>query len=60
MNDFFALEYLVNTSKRLFWIYLLSSILLAIVYFYVTKKNSRLITSSKMWIHPSAKLDYYY
>ncbi|KLE08765.1 sterol desaturase family protein [Aliarcobacter butzleri] len=60
MNDFFALEYLVNPSKRLFWIYLLSSIFLAIVYFYVTKKNSRLITSSKLWLHPSAKLDYYY
>lgn len=60
MNDFFALEYLVNPSKRLFWIYLLSSIFLAIVYFYVTKKNIRLITSSKLWLHPSAKLDYYY
>ncbi|MFW2591201.1 sterol desaturase family protein [Aliarcobacter butzleri] len=60
MNDFFALEYLVNPSKRLFWIYLLSSIFLTIVYFYVTKKNSRLITSSKLWLHPSAKLDYYY
>lgn len=60
MNDFFSLEYLVNPSKRLFWIYLLSSIFLAIVYFYVTKKNSRLITSSKLWLHPSAKLDYYY
>ncbi|MCT7584501.1 sterol desaturase family protein [Aliarcobacter butzleri] len=60
MNDFFALEYLVNPGKRLFWIYLLSSIFLAIVYFYVTKKNSRLITSSKLWLHPSAKLDYYY
>ena len=60
MNDFFALEYLVNPSKRLFWIYLLSSIFLAIVYFYVTKTNSRLITSSKLWLHPSAKLDYYY
>ncbi|MCG3666114.1 sterol desaturase family protein [Aliarcobacter butzleri] len=60
MNDFFALEYLVNPSKRLFWIYLLSSIFLAIVYFYVTKKSSRLITSSKLWLHPSAKLDYYY
>lgn len=60
MNDFFALEYLVNPSKRLFWIYLLSSIFLAIVYFYVTKRNSRLITSSKLWLHPSAKLDYYY
>ena len=60
MNDFFALEYVINPSKRIFWIYIISSIFLAIVYFYVTKKNSRLITSSKLWLHPSAKLDYYY
>lgn len=60
MNDFFALEYLINPSKRLFWVYLLSSMVLAIIYFYITKKNTRVITSSKLWLHPSAKLDYYY
>uniref|UniRef100_UPI0040482568 sterol desaturase family protein n=1 Tax=Aliarcobacter sp. TaxID=2321116 RepID=UPI0040482568 len=59
-SDFFALEYLINPNKRLFWIYILSSILIAIIYFYVSKKNSRLIYSSKLWLHPSAKLDYYY
>lgn len=60
MNNFFALEYLIDPNKRLFWVYLLSSIVIAIVYFYLSKKNSRLITSSKLWLHPSAKLDYYY
>lgn len=60
MNDFFALEYLINPNKRLFWVYLLSSVLIAIIYFYISKKNNRLITSSKLWLHPSAKLDYYY
>ncbi|AXX90433.1 sterol desaturase [Arcobacter suis] len=60
MNDFFALEYLTDPNKRLFWIYIISSILLAIVYFYINKKNTRVILSSKLWLHPSAKLDYYY
>ena len=59
-NDFFALEYLINPDKRLFWGYLVSSFFIAIIYFYITKKNSRVITSSKLWLHPSAKLDYYY
>ena len=60
MNDFFALEYFINPDKRLYWLYLLSSVFLAVAFFYVTKKNTRLITSSKLWLHPSAKLDYYY
>ncbi|QKF78319.1 sterol desaturase family protein [Arcobacter defluvii] len=60
MNDFFALEYLINPSKRLFWVYIISSMVLAMIYFYITKKNTRVITSSKLWLHPSAKLDYYY
>lgn len=50
----------INPNKRLFWIYILSSIFLAICYFYFTKKSSKLILSSKLWLHPSAKLDYYY
>jgi sterol desaturase/sphingolipid hydroxylase (fatty acid hydroxylase superfamily) len=60
MNDFYAFEYLINPDKRLYWGYLLSSLFIGIIYFYITKKNSRLITSSKLWLHPSAKLDYYY
>lgn len=60
MNEFFALEYLTDPNKRLFWIYIISSIVLAIVYFHVGKKNTRVIMSSKLWLHPSAKLDYYY
>ena len=60
MDELLALDYLTNPSKRLYWLYILSSIFLAIIYFYVTKKNSRVITSLKLWLHPSAKLDYYY
>ena len=59
-NDFFALEYLIDPNKRIFWLYIISSIILAILYFYFSKKNTRVIMSSKLWLHPSAKLDYYY
>ena len=60
MSNYFALEYLIDPNKRLFWIYIISSILMGILYFYISKKNTRVILSSKLWLHPSAKLDYYY
>lgn len=60
MNDLFALEYFINPGKRLYWVYIISSIALALFYFYYTKRSTRVITSSKLWLHPSAKLDYYY
>lgn len=60
MNNFFALEYFINPDKRIFWVYILSSVIIAIVYFYINQKKSRVIKSSKLWLHPSAKLDYYY
>ncbi len=60
MSNYFALEYLIDPNKRLFWIYIISSIILGFLYFYISKKNTRVILSSKLWLHPSAKLDYYY
>ena len=60
MNNSFALDYLIDPNKRLFWVYIISSIVLGILYFYINKKNTRVIMSSKLWLHPSAKLDYYY
>lgn len=59
--DFFALEYFVNPNKRVYWGFLLSSLFIAIIYFYFSKdKNSKLLYSKKYWFHPSAKLDYSY
>lgn len=60
MSDFFVLEYFINPNKRVFWLYIISSLLLAGVYFYFNKKDLRTNLSSKLWLHPSAKLDYYY
>ncbi len=55
-----ALDFLTNPNKRVYWLYLFSSLFLAILYFYFTKKSTRVISSSKLWLHPSAKLDYIY
>lgn len=60
MDNLLALEYFINPNKRVFWVYIFSSLLLAIVYFYFNKKQLRVNLSSKLWLHPSAKLDYYY
>lgn len=58
--DFFALEYLVNPNKRVYWLFLLSSFFIAIIYMAYKKENRRVNFSSKLWLHPSAKLDYAY
>lgn len=58
--ELFALDFFLNPSKRLFWLYICSSIALAMVYYYFSKKSTKVVLSSKLWLHPSAKLDYYY
>ncbi len=58
--DYFAFDFLTNPNKRVYWLYLMASIFLAFIYYYFSKKNSRVILSSKLWLHPSAKLDYIY
>ncbi|MAD42706.1 MAG: sterol desaturase [Arcobacter sp.] len=63
MGSFFGTlleEYLINPDKRTYWVYILSSFIIAIIYLYFNKKQSRIVFSSKLWLHPSAKLDYYY
>ena len=58
--DYFAFDFLTNPNKRVYWLYLLSSLFLAIAYYYFFNKNTKVILSPKLWLHPSAKLDYYY
>jgi sterol desaturase/sphingolipid hydroxylase (fatty acid hydroxylase superfamily) len=60
LNDFLALEYFIDPNKRVYFLYIFSSIILAIVYLAFYKKEKRVNLSSKLWLHPSAKLDYYY
>ncbi len=56
---------LFSPSKRIYWQYLVSSIVIALVYFLtldykVAKKERNINLSSKLWFHPSAILDYKY
>ncbi len=60
MNDFLFLEYLINPDKRTYWVYIFSSIAIAAIYLYLNKRALRVNLSKKLWLHPSAKLDYYY
>ncbi len=60
IDELLVFEYITNPSKRLFWVYIVSSILIAIVYLYFNKKEIRLNTSKKLWFHPSSILDYKY
>ena len=60
MEEFYIFEYLVNSDKRTYWFYILSSILIALIWLYFNKKELKINLSSKLWLHPSAKLDYYY
>lgn len=60
MNDLFALEYIINPNKRIFWVYIITSILIAIIYFHFNSRSKKVNLSRKLWLHPSAKLDYVY
>lgn len=58
--DFSAFEYFIDANKRLYFIYILSSMLIAMGYLMLNKKEARVVLSSKLWLHESAKLDYIY
>lgn len=60
MDNLYIFEYFINPDKRTFWIYLISSFAIAIIYLSYNKKLYKINLSKKLWLHPSAKLDYYY
>jgi len=60
LDNLYIFEYLINPDKRTFWIYLISSFAIAIIYLSYNKKLIKVNFSKKLWLHPSAKLDYYY
>jgi sterol desaturase/sphingolipid hydroxylase (fatty acid hydroxylase superfamily) len=58
--ELYGFDYLFDPNKRLFYGYLLSSMLIALIYLLYHQNQKRLILSSKLWLHASAKLDYTY
>lgn len=60
MENLYILDYLVNSDKRTYWLYILSSIFIAIIYLHFNQNKKRINYTLKLWLHPSAKIDYYY
>lgn len=56
--DFF--ESFINPNKRVFWLYILSSLLISLLYLFIYKKERKINLSKKLWLHKSALLDYKY
>jgi len=57
---YLGLDYLFNPQKRLYWGYLLSSALIMLLYFLLTRQSVARLFSKDLWWHPSARLDYVY
>ncbi len=53
-------EYFIDPNRRLFWLYLLSSFAISVLYLALAPKQRRRNATSKLWLHPSAILDYKY
>ncbi|MGB5794073.1 sterol desaturase family protein [Poseidonibacter sp.] len=60
LDNFFILEYMINPSKRTYWVYIISSIIIGMIFLYFNKNHRKINFSSKLWLHPSARLDYSY
>lgn len=53
-------NYILSPNKRIFWGYLLSSIVIAWIYLSYNKKERPFNFSRALWLHPSSILDYKY
>ncbi len=58
MSEVNFFEYFVNPHQRVYWIYLLSTLIIAGVYLVIYPKEKKINMSSRLWLHPSATLDY--
>ncbi len=55
-----SFEGLFSPSKRIYWMYILSSVFIALIYLLTDKKQKKINLSHKLWLHKSAVLDYKY
>ena len=58
MTDLYFLEYFTNPHQRIFWIYIVSTLCIATLYLMLHPKERKINMSQKLWLHPSAMLDY--
>lgn len=62
-NKFLPVDYFLNPSSRVFWLYLLSSAVIALLFAFFSltvKKKSNWTNSKAYWLSNSALLDYKY
>lgn len=64
LTNFLPIDYFFNPASRVFWLYLLSSALIAIIFTWVYarkhKQKFKLIIPANYWLSKSALLDYRY
>jgi len=60
MNDLYFFSYFFSPNQRLFWIYIVSTLLIATVYLMVNPEEKKINMSKALWLHESATLDYRY
>ena len=60
MSDLYFFEYFVNSHQRIYWIYIITTLLIASIYLSYYPKEKKVNLSKKLWLHQSATLDYRY
>lgn len=64
LTNFLPIDYFFNPAARVFWLYLLSSALIAIIFTWIYalkhKQKFKLTISADYWLNKSALLDYRY
>ncbi|QFR50004.1 sterol desaturase family protein [Sulfurimonas lithotrophica] len=57
--EYFGIEYFLTSSSRVYWFYLLSALLISVLFVFLNPKYSY-VFSKNIWWHKSAKNDYKY
>lgn len=55
-----GLNYFLDAGQRVFWVYIVSSGILAFLYIAIFPNHKKLLFSKKIWFSQSAKIDYQY
>ena len=58
--EFLGLDYIIISHQRVFWMYLLSALLIGVIYSWFFPLTLREYKNRKIWLHKSALMDYKY
>ena len=60
MFEYIGMDYFYDSSKRVYWLYMLSALLVALLFFWNKRAVFKEQFSKEVLLHDSAKLDYIY